>query len=65
MNYTKDKRVSPYLCFIRLAVIYGTVYLSSPVRISKWDWEEIFLRVDAQSINNFRFQVKVNSQKLC
>lgn len=59
--YTKDKRVSPYLCFINLAVIYGTVHLSNPLRISKWDQEEILLYRDTQCISNFRFQFKVNS----
>lgn len=64
MNYTKNKTVSPYLCFIGLAVIYDTVHLSNPLRISTWDQEEILSYIDTKSINNCRFQFKVKSQKL-
>lgn len=60
MNYTKG---SPNLRFIGLEAIYGTVLLSKPLRISKWDQKEILLYRDAQHISNFRFQFKVNSQR--
>lgn len=53
--YTKDKPVLPYLCFIRLAVIYGTGHLSNPLRISEWNQEEILLYRVTQCISNFRF----------
>lgn len=56
MNYTKDKTVSLYFYFTGLAIIYGIVHLSNPLRNSKWNQEEILLYIDAQSINNFRFQ---------
>lgn len=56
MNYTKDKTVSLYFYFTGLAIIYGIVHLSNPLRNSEWNQEEILLYIDAQSINNFRFQ---------